>query len=260
MKNLERRPPDRVVTFMHNFSEELAKKTVLKTNLSPNQLTIASFFFMIVAFVLFSFGNYWLNFWALFSILISAFLDFSDGVVWRTKNLSTPLGAWLDPALDAVSQLLILLGICFGVIHSQSGSLFWSGVCLSALFVLAVNNLITQQFNRVFGFDSYIGLPEFAEKVKKNLKTFSLDFLAFNIVTPTNPFFIVIFTIRYFIIFGLLFNFLPLAIFFFSIFNLFRAIGMYFIYAATLIETKNSSGVIHALKLIKEERNSKGKR
>ena len=57
MNSPERRPPDKIVTLLHNLSETIARKTVLKTNITPNQLTLASFVLMIIASFLFSWGK-----------------------------------------------------------------------------------------------------------------------------------------------------------------------------------------------------------
>jgi len=212
---------------------------------------------MIIASFLFSWGNYWINFLALAVVLLSAFVDFADGVVWRAKNLSTPLGAWLDPALDSVSQLLILFGICVGVVRLTSGSLFWSGVCLLALFALSANDLITQHFNRAFGFDSYLGLPEFSQRVFRSKKIHFIDICLYNVIAPSNPFFIFLFTLRYFVILGIVFNLLSFSILFFAIFSLLRAIIMYFVYALTLLSSKSEFKVVEVLKQVKIERKLK---
>lgn len=242
-----------MVTLVHNLSEELAEKTLLKTDLTPNQLTISSFFFMVAAAFCFAWGNYRFNFLALFFILVSVFLDFSDGLVYRRKNLGTPLGAWLDPTLDTISQLLILFAINLGILRIHCGSFFWTSISLLSLFTLACNNLIGSNFNKTFGFDSYVGSAEFSAKFKRGRKKTKLDLLFANIIMPSRFFFIFIFTLRYFIIIGVIFNIMPWAILFFSLFNLFKLTSMFLLYAYSLKKVRSRFVVIEILKKLRKK-------
>lgn len=224
-----------------------------KLRITPNQMTVFSFFlFRIPAFFFFAIGNYFWNLLGVLFCLISAVFDELDGRLARATGQTSKLGAWLDPAVDVVFQFLILFGLTLGIVRS-TGSFFWVGVSLFALFTLAFNNFISYQFNYTFGFQSYCGLPAFAEKFERKPKKKRLDFLLFNIVSPVNFFFISIFTLRYFIVLGVILNLVSWSILLFSLLNFSRGVIMFLIYAATFQENRSKFATIEILKKLRRE-------
>ena len=70
---------------------------IVKTSLTPNQLTVLIFLFSMLAFPAYLSGLYWLG--ALIAQL-GSMLDGCDGELARLKNMSTPQGAFYDSVLD----------------------------------------------------------------------------------------------------------------------------------------------------------------
>ncbi len=88
---------------------------LVNTNLTPNVLSIISFFICIISAALFSIGSY-LSF--LVGGLLAQFtsvLDGCDGEVARLKFQTSSYGAWLDAVLDRYGDAAIVLGIVYGL-------------------------------------------------------------------------------------------------------------------------------------------------
>ncbi|MEK6968823.1 MAG: CDP-alcohol phosphatidyltransferase family protein [Nanoarchaeota archaeon] len=136
---------------------------LLKTNITPNQITVFWLFLQLGASLLMIYGTYWLNVLGIVLYTIAGFLDAIDGQIARIKKKSTYKGIFLE-----------WLGVCFG-----SPVLF---ICFSIGVSVAYNNLIYI----VFGVISALALllsklivinpddykPEFREKLlslKNNL-------------------------------------------------------------------------------------------
>ncbi|HUW72064.1 MAG TPA: CDP-alcohol phosphatidyltransferase family protein [Candidatus Humimicrobiaceae bacterium] len=81
-----------------------------KSGLTPNQYTLISFVFVLVAF-------YFLLkerlVWALIFFLLATFLDFIDGAVAKFLQKETKKGAYLDTICDRYVEGIILLGFLF---------------------------------------------------------------------------------------------------------------------------------------------------
>lgn len=111
------------------------------TAITPNHLTTVRMLFGIAACVLLSKGSYaWSNAGAL-CFVVSAFFDHADGELARiTGNLSKS-GHYYDLVSDAVSDILLFIGIGIGLMGSDlgTGALFmgiFAGVSVAATFHL----------------------------------------------------------------------------------------------------------------------------
>lgn len=120
----------------------------------PNLITLLNLFFGCLAIIAVLNGN---NLLVLYCFLLSVFMDFSDGMVARLLNVSSPVGKELDSLADMVSFgvlpgmiFFVLLGgqsIDFSELHVSSlilpllGFLFTMMACLR----LAKFNLDTRQ-------------------------------------------------------------------------------------------------------------------
>ncbi|OIO46650.1 MAG: hypothetical protein AUJ31_01380 [Parcubacteria group bacterium CG1_02_39_15] len=81
-----------------------------KLSLTPNQYTLLSLFFAILAFWFLIKANL---IWALSFFLVAAFLDFIDGAVAKYARKETKEGAYLDTICDRYVEGIILLGFLF---------------------------------------------------------------------------------------------------------------------------------------------------
>jgi archaetidylinositol phosphate synthase len=88
---------------------------------TPNHITTLRFATALAAFGLLAFGQGEWNDWAAASFLLSFFLDRADGELARQSGKSSPLGHRYDLVTDALSNILIFLGIGIGLRDSQLG-------------------------------------------------------------------------------------------------------------------------------------------
>lgn len=81
------------------------------TGITPNQVTVSSFVFGIMAALSFCFGQYVLG---SLCIWVSILLDVCDGALARHKNMNTKFGARLDLYLNIFIWFLLPLGLYMG--------------------------------------------------------------------------------------------------------------------------------------------------
>jgi len=96
---------------------------LLKTSITPNQITVFWLFLQFLAALLMVLGTYWLNVLGIVLYTIAGFLDAIDGQVARIKKKSSYKGIFLE-----------WLGVCFG------SPIFF--ICLSIGVALKYNNIL----------------------------------------------------------------------------------------------------------------------
>ncbi len=118
MKNVSSYP------FIHKFlpfdryairpPASLIVKAVLKTSVTPNQLTKTSFVFALLAAAAYAGGNR--TFFALAGCLslVSTIFDAADGMLARTKAQTSRYGAYLDLFLDRIADFAVMAGASYG--------------------------------------------------------------------------------------------------------------------------------------------------
>ena len=118
---------------LNRFFSGPLTRLLLKTPLTPNQITLISLGFGVLAGVLFSRGVYGFSIAAAVSYQLAAVLDNCDGEVARAKNMRSVFGGWLDIVADILSDLSLFLGVSFGVLRQETGGpvFLFMGLCLS---------------------------------------------------------------------------------------------------------------------------------
>ena len=112
-------------------------RVLLKTPLTPNQITLLSLGFGVLCGYFLSQGNYWLSLAAAACYQMAVLLDNCDGEVARAKNMRSKLGGWLDLFADLVTDLSLFSGAALGMKRVGADGpidLFW-GLCLSGAFI-----------------------------------------------------------------------------------------------------------------------------
>jgi phosphatidylglycerophosphate synthase len=94
---------------------------LIKTNITPNQISFFSFLLSTVAALCFFVGSY--SYLALGAVLaqLSSIIDGCDGEVARLKDLKTDFGGWFDAVLDRYADAFLLFGLTWYV-YSLSGT------------------------------------------------------------------------------------------------------------------------------------------
>lgn len=111
-----------------------AARTAQRLGITPNVVTVASFFFAIVAAVFFALaapGTEYYLFIGAAAVGVNAILDGLDGRLARLTNTSSKRGDYLDHVVDRYSDAAILLGLAL----SPLGSLTWGLFALAGTFL-----------------------------------------------------------------------------------------------------------------------------
>ena len=88
---------------------------LLKTPVTPNQVTFLSLFFGVLAGCLFSTALWPYELLAALSYQFAVVLDNCDGEIARAKNMRSSFGAWLDIAVDFCIDLVLFSGLAVAV-------------------------------------------------------------------------------------------------------------------------------------------------
>lgn len=98
---------------------------LVRTRLTPNQVSFLAFFTAIVAAAIFSLGSFPLV--ALGGMLaqLSSVLDGCDGEVARLKHAASEYGAWYDAVLDRIADAAIITGMTYGLFSVTREPLVW---------------------------------------------------------------------------------------------------------------------------------------
>ena len=96
------------------------------TWVTPNHLTTLRLLFGILACIGLSTGNYLYSNLGALCFVISSFLDHCDGELARLTGKMSQSGHYYDLISDAMTNILLFLGIGLGLMHSQLG--IWAGV------------------------------------------------------------------------------------------------------------------------------------
>ena len=93
----------------------------LELGLSPNSITVLAGVIGLVAAAGFGLGTYSAGIVAALLFQLAAVIDCCDGEVARLTFTESPLGAWLDIALDNLVHMAIFAGIAVGLYSTQMG-------------------------------------------------------------------------------------------------------------------------------------------
>ena len=148
------------------FSKPLTS-LLLKTPVTPNQVTLGSLFLGILAGCLFSRGIFSMEILAALCYLLAGILDNCDGEIARSKNRMSAWGAWLDIVSDILVDLSLFLGLAVGAARKGVAGpiVFFTILCLSgALFHFS---LVILEKLKGFG-PAAFGAPHPEHKSRKN--------------------------------------------------------------------------------------------
>ncbi|MBW2037718.1 MAG: CDP-alcohol phosphatidyltransferase family protein, partial [Deltaproteobacteria bacterium] len=218
---------------------------------SPNQITIVNFLTSnLAATYFFSRGTYKDNLRGLFFCAISAISDWMDGMIARKRGLSSKGGAFLDPTLDFVWQNLLVAGIVFGVFINKNQNLFWLATGLLALVSMVMANYLTSVYSDNFGFSFRGEYGAITKKVDSSKRVDIFDKLCLEMLIYRKFSFIFLFTIRYPLLLGALFDRLDLFLILLLFTSLFKVISLFYLYFLFLEADKKKENrvIIEALR------------
>jgi len=103
------------VVIRKTIANPLAKLLIKYTSITPNEITILSFFFMVSGCLFFILGGYINQIVGAFLCFIYAVLDHIDGDIARVKNMQSKMGQWMDCIVGFVSHPLILFSLTYSI-------------------------------------------------------------------------------------------------------------------------------------------------
>ena len=126
---------NRLEPFLNRSALSLAS-----SGLSPNQLSLLSFFASIAAAIMYalsshatSVNSYFITLLAGIILLIGGLFDVLDGAVARLTNKSTKRGAFMDSLLDKVGEIVVFIAIYLGNLSSA----FWCLIAISLALLVS---------------------------------------------------------------------------------------------------------------------------
>jgi len=99
---------------------KLIAKPVLKTNLTPNLITLISLFFGVLAGFFFLLGNYYYTVLGVIFMQLVQVFDTVDGAVARFKKISTPFGGFFDFSVNMITAYIAIFTISLGMFLKTS--------------------------------------------------------------------------------------------------------------------------------------------
>ena len=130
-----KRQSDYIITlFVTNEVSLMLTLLLVKTRVTPNQVTVASILASFGCALAFAFGYFLSG-----SILLfcSHVLDCTDGNLARATSKFSPIGKWLDMAGDRISEAAIFFGISFYFIKIGTTE-YWAMLALTDAVLLSI--------------------------------------------------------------------------------------------------------------------------
>ena len=119
---------------------------LIKTPVTPNQVTITSLVIGIVAAVFFSHGAHTYTIIAGVFYFISTVFDQCDGEVARFKHMESDFGRFFDIIVDSIVNAAIVIGITIAI-YKTNGSGLTIVVGLLAMMGIVISLLLTTYFS-----------------------------------------------------------------------------------------------------------------
>ena len=117
-----KRQSDYIITlFVTNEISLFLTWILIKTRVTPNQITLASIICAVLCGVFYGFGYFITGSVLLF---LSHILDCTDGNLARAKQMFSPTGKWLDMVGDRLGEIAIFMGVSIYFFRNNA-STYW---------------------------------------------------------------------------------------------------------------------------------------
>lgn len=120
-------------------------RLLLKTPVTPNQITFFNLLLALTAFALLMALDYPTRVIGAVCMYFSSIIDGCDGEVARLKMASSRFGAWFDTVADDCSNNLFVLAIFLGLYRATAENIYLSGGFLTFCLSLGVSLVIYHQ-------------------------------------------------------------------------------------------------------------------
>jgi len=124
-------------------------KLLLKTGITPNQISVLSTVIGLVGASFFFSGEYFYLILGGILIHIHSIVDGCDGEVARLKLRQTKYGGWLDAVLDRYVDAAIIFGLSYGYWSMTGDTTIWI-IGFSALIGTFLNSYTSDKYDSIF--------------------------------------------------------------------------------------------------------------
>lgn len=130
----------KVERYLNRPLASLVVRLVYNTRITPNGLTIISFFIGLLGAFFLSRGQYIYFVLGGVHIQLSSIVDCADGMLARSKNMSSDFGSHLDIFLDRIMDFFMIIGISVGIYSKTNDyKLLLLGFLAAGLYMLQIN-------------------------------------------------------------------------------------------------------------------------
>lgn len=216
---------DITLVWLKKISDPVVRWLV-KTPITPNQVTLGNFliFAPLVSYLLIT-GGYRNNILALIALGVSSFLDLMDGEMVRQGKPSSKLGIWYELSLDPLIQGVVIFSIALNVLLNVEAN--WKYLALLPLFGQGFANYFGLMLNNKFNIDPITEHQPLKDAVANSPSV--VDVVLGNMLVSTHWLFVLLFTLRFHIIVGIILNVLPFTFLLFGVFITIRLLVMYIV-------------------------------
>lgn len=137
-------------------------KLIYPTNLTPNQITIISMFFGLLAGVSIAFGTITTVVWGGIFLALSTLFDCADGQLARLKKNGTSFGRLLDGTIDYISTFSVFIGIGLWGMYLWGNPIQWWGIVMITGITYAVQAGLVDYYRSEY-ISNAEGKPNFVE-------------------------------------------------------------------------------------------------
>ncbi len=127
----------------------MISKVLLKTGITPNQISVLSFIVGLAGASLFFFGEYFYLILGGIIIHIHSIVDGCDGEIARLKLRRTKYGGYLDSFLDRYVDAAIILGLTYGYWSISGDSTIWI-IGFAAIIGSFINTYTGEKYDSIF--------------------------------------------------------------------------------------------------------------
>ena len=146
IKSFNRIPQTKLVDFIVDI--------LVKTKITPNQVTLFSFILGVISCYFFVFTEYPVIIIGTFTIYLSYIFDIADGTLARKRGLSSKIGEWYDKVGDHILYTLLFISIPLGIYLRTGYSLIWMwGLIAFGAYELSI--IVQYNFKRIFFLANY---------------------------------------------------------------------------------------------------------
>lgn len=128
---------------------------LMKTSITPNQVTLLSLVAAILAGIFFSFGTYPFAILAAVFVQIYITLDLMDGEIARLKNMKSDFGRWFEGVTDNIATAAFVIGMTFGALRNPTIILGSFAIPAAWIYMVGIASLVGYYIS---GFSFYYGI------------------------------------------------------------------------------------------------------